>query len=164
MGGRGWRRACYVHIYIVSSLCKAQTPSTTKHTLFPHTHPRSPLLPPPPPSTPLHKPAQVAPDSTGQYVVALTVTNAGSVASDVVVLGFVALTTPDPQWAYLSPPNRNLGVFTRVSALAPGASQPLLLPMDVDALTVVDSAGLRVFPSGLFTLTVDNVSVPFVVA
>ena len=96
---------------------------------------------------------QVSVDASGLHWASLSLNNTGPVASEEVVIGFVTLTKPDPQWAYLSPPNRNTAFFTRVPSVAVGASVPVTAALDSDALSVVDGSGARVFPTGVFTLT-----------
>lgn len=70
----------------------------------------------------------------------INVTNTGSLASDVVVLGFAGSSHPD------APPNKELFDFARVH-LAPGASTVVQLSIPAPVLSTVDAAGTeRILP------------------
>ncbi len=83
--------------------------------------------------------------------------------SDEVVLCFVTLTSPDPAWAQLKVPNRDLLSFERVS-LQQQQSMTVSIPFTSQQLTVVDDTGRRVNPTGVWTLAIGDQTQTFVVA
>jgi hypothetical protein len=79
-------------------------------------------------------------------VFGLSVSNTGKVASDVVVLCFVASSAPGA-------PLKQLAAFHRVGGLQPGAAALLQLRLAPTTLTTVDAAGVERFEAGKFAVT-----------
>lgn len=91
--------------------------------------------------------------SGGAPSVALTVSNTGRRAGDEVVMAFVT-----HEGAGATAPRKALAAFRRVT-LDPGATTRVSLPLDAEALAVVDAAGVRRPATGRVTVAVGTLRV-----
>lgn len=98
-------------------------------------------------------------DALDHISINITVTNTGSVESDVSVLAYVAFTGSDGDC-----PVKQLCGFEKISNLAAGNSQSIQIGVSAECALCVNSAGRKVIKPGVYRVTIEDTVTHFAVS